>query len=202
MPKNVSGQKSRSNILVLELIQAYFSLFSGIWGKSKFLSAGDINPRFVGGLEGVVDDLEKTKQLGYEIGQQVVQVTGDIRTKEPLNPHIRLVNKDIECPLKYNWVMRDFRTTTTAVPTTAIRIDAFTWVTFPGELFHEIGKQIKASTHNSYAFLVGYCNGGMGYLPTQKAFSQGGYEPNASRFAPVTEKVYLEQVREMLAALY
>ena len=98
--------------------------------------------------------------------------------------------------------MQDFRTTTVAVPTTAIRINEFTCVTFPGELFHEIGKRIKSSTHNRYSFLIGYCNAGLGYLPTQKAFSEGGYEPNASRFAPVAEKVYLEEVKKILIDLY
>jgi len=174
----------------------------GITGIYLQGAAGDINPRFVGGIDGAVDDLKKTALLGYEIGEEVVRVLNGITTKNPLNPQIRLVQKDIVCPLKYNRVMQDFKTTTIAVPTTAIRIDEFTWVTFPGELFHEIGKQIKSSTHTRYSFLIGYCNAGLGYLPTQQAFSEGGYEPNASRFAPVTEKVYLKEVRKILIELY
>ena len=174
----------------------------GITGIYFQGAAGDINPRFVGGIDGGVDDLKKTALLGYEIGEEVVRVFNGITTRKPLNVQIRLVQKDIICPLKYNRVMQDFRTTTVAVPTTAIRINEFTCVTFPGELFHEIGKRIKSSTHNRYSFLIGYCNAGLGYLPTQKAFSEGGYEPNASRFAPVAEKVYLEEVKKILIDLY
>jgi hypothetical protein len=99
-------------------------------------------------------------------------------------------------------VARDFRSTTVEVPTTGIRIDDFTWVTFPGELFHEIGKAIKSSTHARYPFLVGYCNGSLGYMPTQKAYSEGGYEPWRSRFAPVTEKIYTEAAANMLISLH
>ena len=174
----------------------------GITGVYLQGAAGDINPRFIGGLDGAVDDLKRTELLGYEIGEEVVRVYDEIKSRTPLNSQIRLVQKDIECPLKYNWVMRDFKTTTICVPTTAIRIDEFTFATFPGELFHEIGKQIKSATHNRYSFLVGYCNAGLGYLPTQKAFSEGGYEPNSSRFAPVTEKIYVKEVTKMLMALY
>jgi hypothetical protein len=173
----------------------------GITGLYLQGAAGDINPRFCGGIDGTVDSLERTAQLGYEIGEEVVRVFGGIATDNALNSQIRHVHKDIVCPLKYNRVMSDFKTTTVPVPTTAIKIDEFTWVTFPGELFHEIGKQIKASTHNRYSFLVGYCNGGLGYMVTQHAFSEGGYEPNSSRFAPVTEKVYLNEVRKLLIGL-
>jgi hypothetical protein len=174
----------------------------GVTGVFLQGAAGDINPRFVGGLDGVVDDLERTADLGYEIGEEVVRVFHEIRTDEPLNPKIQLANTEIECPLKYNHVMEDFRKTTTFVPTTVIKIDELTLVTFPGEMFHDIGKQIKANTRNRYSFLVGYCNGGFGYLPTQAAFSEGGYEPNSSRFAPVTEKIYVRKVIQLLAELY
>jgi neutral ceramidase len=174
----------------------------GVTGVFLQGAAGDINPRFVGGLDEAVDDLERTADLGYEIGEEVVRVFHEIRTNEPLNPKIQLASKEIECPLKYNHVMEDFRKTTTSVPTTVIKIDELTLVTFPGEMFHDIGKQIKASTRNRYSFLVGYCNGGFGYLPTQAAFSAGGYEPNSSRFAPVTEKIYVREVIKLLAELY
>ena len=98
--------------------------------------------------------------------------------------------------------MKDFKSTTTFVPTTVVKIDEVTMVTFPGEMFHEIGKQIKSSTHTRFSFLVGYCNGGFGYLPTQAAFSEGGYEPNSSRFAPATEKIFVREVIRLLAGLY
>ena len=174
----------------------------GVTGVYFQGAAGDINPRFIGGLDGAVDDLERTAHLGYEIGEEVVRIYHDIMPDEPLNSRIRLVKKDIECPLKYNRVMRDFKNTTISVPTTAIKIDEFTMVTFPGELFHDIGKQIKSSTHNRYSFLIGYCNAGLGYLPTQEAYSEGGYEPNSSRFAPVTEKIYVREVIKMLIELF
>jgi hypothetical protein len=112
------------------------------------------------------------------------------------------VQKDIVCPKKYGEVVKDFRTTTVDVPVTAVKIDEFVWVIFPVELFHDIGRAIKTSTHARYPFLVGYCNGSLGYLITQQAYSEGGYEPWSTQFAPVTEKIFVEGIEGMLISLY
>ncbi|MDY0099159.1 MAG: neutral/alkaline non-lysosomal ceramidase N-terminal domain-containing protein [Bacteroidales bacterium] len=165
-------------------------------------ASGDINPRFVGGLDGYRDDLEKTRELGYEIGQEVFRVFSGIKTYEPSDPVIKTIHTNITCPRKYASVVADFRNTTIDIPVTAIKIDQFIWVTFPGELFHEIGQNIKAMTHSRFPFIAGYCNGSIGYLPTQKAHSEGGYEPWSTPFDPVTEKIFLKGVEEMLPALY
>jgi hypothetical protein len=165
-------------------------------------AAGDINPRFVGGIDGYEDNLENTANLGYEIGKEVVKVFQSITTDIPLSSEIKLVHRDIVCPKRYGEVVEDFRNTTLAVPVTAIKIDEFVWVTFPVELFHQIGLTIKSSTHARYPFLVGYCNGSMGYLITQHAYSEGGYEPWSTRFAPVTEKIFVSGIEKMLISLY
>lgn len=174
----------------------------GVTGLYAPGAAGDINPRLVGGLDGYQDDLKRTAELGYEIGKEVVDVFNSIKTTRPRNPQIRLAHKDILCPRKYRELFKDFRNTTVAVPTTAIRIDDYVWVTFPGELFHQIGKRIKASTEAKCPFVVTCCNGGVGYLPTQKAFSEGGYEPCVSHLAPVSEPIYLTEVQKLLIKLY
>ena len=184
---------------MIEFVETEIPGVTGIFAQG---ACGDINPRFVGGLDGAIDSLENTAKLGHEIGKEVVRVYSGIKTSDLVDTRIKLVKKDIVCPLKYNWVMKDFKTTTVNVPVTVLKIDEFTWVTFPGELFHEIGKQIKGITHSRFSYLVAYCNGRLGYMPTQKAYSEGGYEPNSSRFAPVTEKVFVAGVKKILSELY
>jgi hypothetical protein len=174
----------------------------GVMGIFVPGAAGDINPRFVGGLDGYENNLENTANLGYEIGKEVVKVFQSIDTDIPLISGIKLLHQDIICPKRYGEVVKDFRNTTIGVPVTAIKIDEFVWVTFPVELFHEIGKAIKTSTHARYPFLIGYCNGSLGYLITQQAYSEGGYEPWSTRFAPITEKIFVEGIEEMLISLY
>ena len=184
---------------MLEYVEKNIPGVTGIFAQG---AAGDINPRFVGGLDGYKSNLEKTAELGYEIGKEVINVFNSIKTTKPINPQIRLVHKDILCPRNYRDLRNDFKNTTVTVPITAVRIDDFTWVTFPGELFHEIGKRIKSSTHSKYPFIVGYCNGSVGYLPTQKAFSEGGYEPAGSRFDPISEHVLVKEIKNMLIKLF
>jgi hypothetical protein len=183
---------------MLEYIEKNIPGVTGIFAQG---AAGDINPRFVGGLDGYKDNLENTAMLGYEIGKEVVNVFSQIKTYTPINSEIKMVQKDIICPKKYGEVMKDFRNTTIAIPTTAIRIDEFAWVTFPGELFHEIGQTIKTGTHARYPYLVGYSNGSLGYLPTKQSHSEGGYEPWSTRFDPSAEKIFTEGVMDLMLKL-
>ena len=174
----------------------------GVTGIFLQGAAGDINPRFVGGIDGYVDNLIKTKELGYEIGKEVIKVCSGIQTAQPMSSQIKLVHQDITCPRKYAAVVENFKNTTLDVPTTAIKIDQFTWVTFPGELFHEIGQNVKTITHSAFPFLVGYCNGSIGYLPTRAAYSEGGYEPWSTKFDPAAEKIYTRGIEKLLLSLY
>lgn len=183
---------------MLEYIEKQIPGVIGIFAQG---AAGDINPRFVGGLDGYKDNLENTALLGYEIGKEVVRVFNTIKSDIPVNSEIKIVQKDIVCPKKYGELMKDFVNTTINVPTTAIRIDEFIWVTFPGELFHEIGQTIKSSTHSRYPFLVGYSNGSLGYLPTQQSHSEGGYEPWSTKFDPSAERIFVTGVGKMLISL-
>ncbi len=184
---------------MLEYIEQQYPGLIGIFAQG---AAGDINPRIVGGLEGYVDNFENTKNLGYEIGREVISVFNSIKTEIPESSSIKLENDAIVCPKKYGEVVKDFKNTTLDVPITVIKMNEFTWVTFPGELFHEIGQSIKSSTHSKYPFVVGYCNGSLGYLPTQVAYSEGGYEPWATKFAPVTEKILTVGIENMLIKVY
>ena len=184
---------------MLEYIEEKIPGVIGIFANG---AAGDINPRFVGGLDGYEDNLENTAKLGYEIGQEVVRIYHTIKTVEPIDPTIKLIQKDIICPRKYREVMADFKNTTIAIPTTAVRIGDFIFVASPLEMFNEIGKTIKSSTHVKYPYIMGYCNGYLGYLVTQESYSEGGYEPTVSHFAPVAEKIYTQEVEKMLIQLF
>jgi neutral ceramidase len=190
---------SEWNGSMLEYIEKAIPGVVGIFAQG---AAGDINPRFVGGLDGYKDNLENTAKLGNEIGKEVVGILKEIKTDSPALPEIKIIHQNIVCPLKYGEVVKDFKHTTVDVSTTVVRIDEFEWVTFPGELFHKIGQVIKTGTHAQYPFIVGYCNGSLGYMPTQQAYSEGGYEPWSSRFDPVTEKIYEKGVAKMMYELH
>jgi hypothetical protein len=164
-------------------------------------AAGDINPRFVGGLDGNVDSIERTEKLGEEFAEEVVRVYGRIPTRPLESPSIRIASRTLLLPRCYRELFQDFRNTAVEAPSTAVRIGDLTWVSFPGEMFHEIGRKVKHASPTRITFLSGYTNGSIGYFPTQAAFSEGGYEPATSHLDPTAEGHYLRQVADLMAGL-
>lgn len=56
------------------------------------------------------------------------------------------------------------------------RIGELAWACVPGELFNEIGTEIKECSPFEHTFVVTYANDWIGYLPTPQAYEEGGYE--------------------------
>jgi hypothetical protein len=164
-------------------------------------AAGDINPRVVGGLDGYEDSLEKTAALGEEIAAEVLRVHETIQPDASWDPAIRLAHEVFLLPRTYRELFDDYRNTTVEVPTTAARIGDVSWVTFPGEMFHQIGQRVKQASQSKITFIAGYTNGSIGYLPTRAAFAEGGYEPAVSHLDPMAEPLYLRQVADLLQRL-
>lgn len=64
----------------------------------------------------------------------------------------------------------------------ALRLSSDAAVVFtPGELFSELGLQIKRESPFKHTFVIELANEAPGYLPTRKAFSEGAYETINSR---------------------
>ncbi|MCL6505823.1 MAG: hypothetical protein K6T59_02260 [Bryobacteraceae bacterium] len=62
--------------------------------------------------------------------------------------------------------------------------DQMAWVGLPGEIFVELGVAVKKASPFPHTIVVGLANGSIGYVPTQKAFAEGGYEVISARCAP------------------
>ncbi len=81
------------------------------------------------------------------------------------------------------------------------------WLSFPGELFTEIGMRIKKASPFKHTYIVGLANGGIGYIPTRKAIREGGYESDTRKVDDSAEDIIFDQslallkrVRALLAA--
>jgi hypothetical protein len=161
-------------------------------------AAGDINPRVVGGLDGYKDDINTTWALGEEIGREVARVYRQLPPVPYVSPRFQIESTVIRCPRNYSELYRDFTKTSVDLPTTAVRIGDLMWTTFPGEMFHNIGMQVKAASPATYAHLMGYTNGSVGYFPEQKAYSEGGYEVSRTHFDPQSEPIYLKAIAVLM----
>ncbi len=61
----------------------------------------------------------------------------------------------------------------------------------PGEIFMAFGQQIKESFADHPIMVAGYTNGSLGYIPTQEAFAEAGYEVTVAqraRLIPIAEE--------------
>lgn len=86
----------------------------------------------------------------------------------------------------------------------AMRIGSAAIVAVPAELFCEIGLEIKKHSPANPTFVVGYANGMVGYIPTEKAFSEGGYETRlarSSKLAPEAAGLVIATAERALSRL-
>jgi len=82
-----------------------------------------------------------------------------------------------------------------------LRIGDFVLVTFSGELFSQIGLNIKKSSPFKNTFVAGYTNGSVGYSPTPEAYNGDAYEGSLSRLAPEWQDIFETKVLEILTKL-
>ncbi|UCH34736.1 MAG: neutral/alkaline non-lysosomal ceramidase N-terminal domain-containing protein [Armatimonadota bacterium] len=90
----------------------------------------------------------------------------------------------------------------------AIAMDDIALVGLPGEVFVEIGDSIAAASPFRHTFIIGYANRIVGYIPTQKAFAEGGYEVDSAHrwygflaFTPEVQGIVERTAVELLKSL-
>ncbi len=76
------------------------------------------------------------------------------------------------------------------------------FISFPGELYTEIGQRIKAESPFQYTYLVGLANGYIDYIPTRQAIGEGGYAEDTRRVDAAAEDIIFEQSQALLHSVY
>ena len=68
----------------------------------------------------------------------------------------------------------------------------------PGEPFVEYQLFARDQRPDGGVCVAGYGDGGPGYIPTSRAFQQGGYEPTVALAAPESETILQAAIRKLL----
>lgn len=84
------------------------------------------------------------------------------------------------------------------LPITVIGIGSVAIVGVGGEPFTEYGAAVREAAGGRFTLTFCLTNGHQGYLPTAKAFAEGGYEAKSSRFTPCLQEQVIETAREIL----
>ncbi len=82
-----------------------------------------------------------------------------------------------------------------------IRVGPVVFVSSRGEPFSETSKQIVEGSPFRHTLFSGYSNGAFGYIPTKKAFEEGGYEIDASPFASGAAEMLAYESLRMLGEI-
>jgi hypothetical protein len=73
-------------------------------------------------------------------------------------------------------------------------------VAIPGELFVELGLEIKRRSSSQYSLVFGNANGYIGYVPMESSFNEGGYETRlslTSRLIPEAGEIISAQIDQL-----
>ena len=84
---------------------------------------------------------------------------------------------------------------------TALRLAEVVFLFVPGELFVEIGLAIIEQSPHHSTFIVGYAEDAIGYIPTDQAFEEGGYELGPGLWAKVGRGSEIILLQEALILL-
>ncbi len=131
-------------------------------------------------LEANRDIQDTYKEINFWIGKTFVETPkrSDFGWIDNLKDYLRINGQEMVC-----------------IPVYFLRInlDTLIWGA-PLELFCEIAMNIRANSSYKNTFYFGLTNGTLLYLPTKKAFAEGGYEPSVSPFTENAEADFTETV--------
>jgi neutral ceramidase len=82
-----------------------------------------------------------------------------------------------------------------------LRVGPLLVASAPGEYFCEFGIALKEALPQVTAITVNLSNGALGYIPTQAAYEEGGYEPRTTRLVPGSGEAILAAQIELAKAL-
>ena len=168
-------------------------------------ASGDINP-----IYGPHIDFETTKwysygvdSIGMILGEEAMRVAGEI-TPRP-NGFISASQRVVPLPKKTDDSKLQQPDAGSGddlnVRLTVLKIGDIVFAGVSGELFNEIGAALKKQSPFTNTIMITHCNGSSGYLITDKAYEEGGYEARSTRVKTGAEKVLLQNLVDMIYEL-
>ncbi len=151
---------------------------------------GDIRPNLPGYPYRCADEADM-QWASRDLGSAAVRALAQAMTREELRKRetfypIRVASEVVELPGKEGTVEAELM---------AIKVGPFLFLTMPGEPMVEIGFKLEeAIADRAIPIVVGYANGGIGYIATKDSYEVGGYEPTSSPLTPDAEAVILTEL--------
>ncbi len=160
-------------------------------------------PLFLQGASGNINPptMERSPASARQYGQRLAGLVG--RAMDDLEPvdgdELALRRKTVRLPVR--GVAGDPAAEPLETKIAAVRIGRAAFVFLPGEPFVEIALAIRKASPWAFTAVVGYAEDYIGYIPTDRAFRNGGYETRPgrwSRVAPGSEAIVLKEAIRLL----
>ncbi|MGQ9556257.1 MAG: neutral/alkaline non-lysosomal ceramidase N-terminal domain-containing protein, partial [Anaerolineae bacterium] len=94
--------------------------------------------------------------------------------------------------------LRESGLTHMPIEVSVITLGEMALVGLPGEIFVELGLAIKEQSPFPHTFVAELCNDSIGYVPTRKAYGEGGYEATSTPLEMGTGERMVEVALELL----
>ncbi|MFC1574059.1 neutral/alkaline non-lysosomal ceramidase N-terminal domain-containing protein [Candidatus Latescibacterota bacterium] len=169
-------------------------------------ASGDINP-----IYGPHIDFESesrfysygVESIGIILGKEVIKVAEAIRVSgagsiNALQRIVTLPGKTDDSKLQQP---DTFSESGLKIRLTVLKIGNIIMAGVSGEVFNEIGVELKKQSPYANTFMVTHCNGSSGYLITDKAYEEGGYEARSTRAKSGAEKALIDNLLDMINEL-
>ena len=162
-------------------------------------ASADINP-----IYGPGNDFNEIEAVGYQVGKEAWKTFAQTSTY-PVKS-LELTTASMTFPGKKACKDQFPQESYESGPDVALRLNVIkvgdlVLAGISGELMTEIGLEVKDQSPYSATIIVTHCNGSGGYICTDKAFTEGGYEVKVTRLMPGAEKPLINKLLEMIRSL-
>lgn len=149
-------------------------------------ASGDINP-----IYGPGNVFREVDAIGFQIGDETMNVLSKIETYPVKN--LQAADTILTFPGKKNSQNHFPQSSYEPGPDVKIRVSTLKignlmLAGISGELFTEIGMEIKKQSPYSNTVILTHCNGSCGYICTDSSYPKGGYEIQVTRLMQGVEK--------------
>ena len=162
-------------------------------------ASADINP-----IYGPNDNFSEIESIGMMVGEEVIRIASTIQTFS--EGTISATKMKIMANGKKPFETREpnqklASAENVPVNLSALKIGNIIFAGISGELFTEIGMRIKEESPYKNTIIITHCDGASGYLCTNQAYPEGGYEAMVSRVMPGTEFLISDNLKRMIRSL-
>ena len=149
-------------------------------------ASANINP-----IYGPGSDFNEVEAVGYHAATEAWKAL--VESKAFPVRELEVVNSTLRHPGKESWKNQFPQASVgtgadVEIMFSALKLGELVICGISGELMTEMGMAIKQESPYSSTIVVTHCNGSSGYICTDKAFAEGGYEVKVSHLMPGIEK--------------